>query len=131
MPVLRERHLHEVRAHSPSGKTRCPQLPGSRSPSLCDFRKAPVGGLNFLLFYRLVAHMKFRCNIGWGGRILRIVVGLVLIADAYLLYRFKMPDDQWWSLALQIVLAAFGAFTVFEGAVGWCAVRALGIRTRF
>ncbi|MGC8842252.1 MAG: YgaP family membrane protein [Candidatus Sumerlaeaceae bacterium] len=75
--------------------------------------------------------MKFRCNIGLGGRLVRIGVGIVLVADAYLLHRYKMPDDQWWSLALQIVLAAFGAFTIFEGAVGWCAVRALGIRTRF
>lgn len=75
--------------------------------------------------------MKFTCNIGWKGRVLRAVTGVVLIVDAYLLHRYKMPDDQWWSLVLQLVIGAMGVFTLFEGVVGWCAVRAMGIRTRF
>lgn len=75
--------------------------------------------------------MKIRCNIGWGGRIVRALTGIVLLADAYLLYRYKMPGESWWAHLLQLALAAMGAFALFEGIAGWCAVRALGIRTRF
>ncbi len=86
----------------------------------------------FWLFRRVVMSMKrFQCNIGKGGRILRVVVGLVLLFDAWLLWKFQMPENWWWSFALQALLALMGAFSIFEGVVGWCAVRALGIRTRF
>jgi len=75
--------------------------------------------------------MRFRCNIGWRGRALRVGIGVVLLADAWLLHHYRIPDDRWWSLALQGAFVLMGAFAVFEGTVGWCAVRALGIRTRF
>lgn len=74
---------------------------------------------------------RFACNIGWTGRIIRAVTGLVLVADAYLLYRYDMPSGGLGSRVLQGLIALMGAFAIFEGAIGWCAVRALGIRTRF
>ena len=33
--------------------------------------------------------------------------------------------------ALRVLLALGGAFTVFEGLVGWCAIRAMGVKTPF
>jgi len=79
-----------------------------------------------------MSHKKrFSCNIGWTGRIIRAVTGVVLVADAYLLYRYDMPSSGLASRALQVLIALMGAFAIFEGAIGWCAVRALGIRTRF
>ena len=75
--------------------------------------------------------MKFQCNIGKGGRLFRIIVGLILIVDAYLLYRFEAPGPGLLSTLFQLAIALFGAFCVFEGVVGWCAFRALGMRTKF
>jgi len=75
--------------------------------------------------------MKIRCNIGTGGRIIRIVTGIILIADAVLLYRFGFPGNGFFSRFLQAVLLLMGAFAIFEGAAGWCMIRAMGKKTRF
>lgn len=72
----------------------------------------------------------FACNIHRGGRALRIVAGLVLVFDAILLAVFDMPGTGIWSRVLQLGLGLLGAFALFEGLVGWCAVRALGYRTK-
>lgn len=62
---------------------------------------------------------------------IRVLTGLVLLADAVLLYRYDVPASGLGGRLVQGGLAALGAFAVFEGAVGWCAVRALGWRTRW
>ena len=72
----------------------------------------------------------FACNINRGGRVMRIATGLVLLGDAVMLYMYDLPGAGVWSRVLQAVLALLGAFVLFEGLVGWCAVRALGYRTK-
>jgi hypothetical protein len=58
-------------------------------------------------------------------------VGLLLTLDGVLLYIFGFPGSGVSSHLLQGLLVAVGLFCVFEGMVGWCAVRAMGIRTKF
>lgn len=65
-----------------------------------------------------------RPNIGRAGRVLRLVLGLLLLGAA--------AAGGWlgWPLVLVLGLAAGGAFAVFEAKAGWCAARACGINTR-
>lgn len=66
----------------------------------------------------------FACNIERSGRIVRGVVGLLsLVAGIYLV----TADQAFWGTGL----CALGTFAVFEALKGWCALRALGIRTPF
>ena len=64
----------------------------------------------------------FAPNIDTRGRLVRGVVGLVLLAVAVLVFG--------QSLELAVVLGAAGAFALFEAFRGWCAARACGIKTR-
>ena len=69
------------------------------------------------------------CNIDARGRLLRAMIGLVLIIAALGLV-FVLPPTG-WRRALVVVLSLAGVFCVFEARLGWCAVRALGIKTPF
>lgn len=67
----------------------------------------------------------WKCNIQREGRLLRLFVGLVLLAAALLLYR---QGFVWWVPALALVA---GLFVLFEAARGWCLARAFGFKTRY
>ena len=75
--------------------------------------------------------MGLTCNINRTGRLIRGLVGIILIADAILMYAYDLPSNGTMSRVLQIVVAALGLFALFEAAIGWCAARALGAKTRF
>ena len=61
-------------------------------------------------------------NITFGGRIVRAIWGILLIVLAIALFsRSRLAC---------FLLAAAGAFALFEAARGWCVVRACGIKTR-
>ena len=70
------------------------------------------------------------CNIDRTGRTRRLWIGIVTLAVAAVLAGLVLadvlPGPVWWAVA---GTAAGGVFCVFEGAVGWCAVRAMGLRT--
>jgi hypothetical protein len=70
------------------------------------------------------------CNIDRTGRIFRVVLGAVFVVNAGAMFWMEIPNGQWTGLLVQFLLGAFGAFSLYEGSVGWCAARALGIRTR-
>jgi hypothetical protein len=65
--------------------------------------------------------MKLACNIDRRGRVARVIAGLVAAAAGAVLIAAG------WR-AGGVALAA-GAFMIFEGVKGWCAARALGIKT--
>jgi hypothetical protein len=70
-----------------------------------------------------------QCNIDRRGRTVRIVVGAIfeLIGlGLFVLWYFGGPEWMVWP-AIGCVLG--GNFAMFEGAIGWCAVRAMGFRT--
>ena len=62
-------------------------------------------------------------NIETKGRIARSISGLILLVAAFLLYREGFVIATW-------LLAAGGAFTIYEGLRGWCVLRACKIKTR-
>jgi hypothetical protein len=73
-----------------------------------------------------------QCNIDSRGRVVRLVSGLLWLGVAVLLLLLagvRVLQGAWpWALAP--AAAVLGAFQVYEGWCGWCALRALGIRTR-
>lgn len=70
-----------------------------------------------------------QCNIDAKGKAIRLVIGAISLAAGIVLVAL------WWrgghEALLYIGLGAIvgGAFGIFEGAAGWCIVRALGFRT--
>jgi hypothetical protein len=75
--------------------------------------------------------VKITCNINTVGRMIRIATGVILLADGALMWWYGFPGVSLGWRALQAVFVAMGLFTIFEGAVGWCALRAMGVKTRF
>jgi hypothetical protein len=73
--------------------------------------------------------MDMTCNIDSKGRLIRGSIGLVFIAAALALV-FILPATGWRRL-LVLILALGGIFSLFEALRGWCAFRALGMKTRF
>jgi thiol:disulfide interchange protein len=65
----------------------------------------------------------FQSNIGRTGRVIRALVGLMLLGVAVWIYRVH-----WLACA---GLAMAGAFCLFEASRGWCLARACGIRTKW
>jgi len=75
--------------------------------------------------------MAFQCNIDARGKRARLISGIVQLAVALAiaaLWAWRTNSKLAWILAC--LLAAAGAFTVFEARAGWCALRAMGIKTR-
>jgi hypothetical protein len=69
-------------------------------------------------------------NIDASGRRLRLVAGIVLTLFAcLLLLAGALPRDSTPLAITGGVALAAGAFLIFEARAGWCAVRALGIKT--
>lgn len=75
--------------------------------------------------------MRLQCNIDQSGRLARMIFGGTLLAVAVLLFIGWWCGlvSGWWMWPSLIFLLISGVFLVFEGMKGWCAVRALGIRT--
>lgn len=67
--------------------------------------------------------MDWTCNIDRRGRLLRGILGFLLLAAG--IYLVFWTDHAFWGSGA----CAVGAFGLFEGIKGWCAIRALGIGT--
>jgi len=70
------------------------------------------------------------CNIDRRGRKARGITGscLMVMAIGFAVAAWLTSADWFWLPA--IFFAALGGFTLFEAANGWCALRAMGIKTR-
>ncbi|BAM04374.1 hypothetical protein [Phycisphaera mikurensis] len=71
------------------------------------------------------------CNIDRTGRTRRLAIGIATLAAAVVLAMLVLAgvlDHPAWWIAVAGA-AAGGAFCVVEGAIGWCAVRAMGFST--
>jgi VIT1/CCC1 family predicted Fe2+/Mn2+ transporter len=76
--------------------------------------------------------MKLASNIDAKGKAARLIWGLAtLVAGLLTLVFWAIPTGGWAAWAISIALLASGAFGVFEARTGWCAVRAMGFKTRF
>jgi hypothetical protein len=65
------------------------------------------------------------CNIDSKGRWIRGINSLVLIFAALAVW--------WkgWPVWIAVVLGASGLFSGYEAVRGWCALRAMGIKTKY
>ena len=74
--------------------------------------------------------MKLMCNIDVYGRLLRGATGLILLGNGLLMLAWNVPGAGLASRVLQGAMILMGAFCIFEAIVGWCAIRAMGYKTR-
>ena len=65
----------------------------------------------------------FKPNLETTGRLIRASLSVLLFIGAVIAWPHSRP--------LSIALALGGAFTAFDAARGWCAVRACGIKTKY
>jgi hypothetical protein len=77
--------------------------------------------------------MKMQCNIDAKGKAVRLIWGLVMLAAAIALAGLILAEvvGGGWVWAGVAGLVAMGAFAVYEARAGWCAVRAMGIKTKW
>jgi hypothetical protein len=73
--------------------------------------------------------MKLTCNIDQRGRKARLVGGIIVgLCGVALIITGALLGSP-GTLIAGIFLCVTGSFMIFEGARGWCALRALGIKT--
>ena len=74
--------------------------------------------------------MALSCNIDARGKRLRLAYGLLmLLLGLGLLIGWAVPSGGLWAWLITSLTLAAGAVAVFEARTGWCALRAMGIRT--
>jgi hypothetical protein len=72
-----------------------------------------------------------RCNIDAKGRLVRLIYGCIfIIAGIALAVFWAIPAQTIVARALSFGLIVGGAFAIFEAGTGWCAIRAIGFKTR-
>ena len=75
--------------------------------------------------------MKPACNIDQTGRRVRLIGGIIVdtIGTGLIIAGFLVGSKA------MLIGGAFtsvgGTFMIIEGAIGWCAMRAMGFKTRF
>jgi hypothetical protein len=73
--------------------------------------------------------MRLACNIDQRGRKARLVSGVIVDLCGVVLILASLLAHSLGLLIAGILLSVTGSFMIFEGACGWCALRALGIKT--
>jgi hypothetical protein len=73
--------------------------------------------------------MALACNIDARGKAVRLRIALVLLVLglAALGWALGSGGSPQWTAA--VVLLTAGGFTLFEARAGWCALRAMGVKT--
>jgi len=66
---------------------------------------------------------RFQSNIGKTGRVIRALLGLMLLGAAVALHRVHGLTG--------VGLALAGVFCLFQALRGWCVARACGVKTRW
>ena len=74
-----------------------------------------------------------QCNIDAKGRAVRLAIGVVCGAGGIVLIVLALFADGgfWPLLGTGLGFFAAGIFQIYESRKGWCALRALGVRTPF
>lgn len=74
----------------------------------------------------------FTCNIDQRGKTIRLVMGVLLETVGLLLgVLWFMSIGPSWLVWPAAAIWISGMFVIFEAVVGWCAVRAMGMKTPF
>ncbi len=69
-----------------------------------------------------------QCNIDARGKAVRLLFGVLFALVGIGILVFGGGAN--WGLIAGLSSIAGGAFMIFEGASGWCAVRAMGFKTK-
>ena len=70
------------------------------------------------------------CNIDSRGKALRLVMGTIFLLDGLtllFLWAWRTGSHAGWITSIAMILG--GAFMIFEARKGWCALRAMGMKT--
>jgi hypothetical protein len=74
--------------------------------------------------------MALTCNIDSRGRLVRLIYGILLSLAGVcmaLLWAWRSGSGISWFCSICVIFA--GLFAIFEARAGWCALRAIGMRT--
>lgn len=75
--------------------------------------------------------MGLQCNIDARGKRARLIGGLVvLIAGVGLLLLWALPSGAGLAWVIAVCMMLAGTFAIFQARAGWCAMRAMGFKTR-
>ena len=75
--------------------------------------------------------MAMQCNIDARGKRVRFINGIIMIIIALILMAaWAWPGRSIWGWAVASILLLCGGFSIFESRKSWCALRAMGIKTR-
>jgi hypothetical protein len=76
--------------------------------------------------------MPLTCNIDAKGKRKRLLMGLALLAAGVLLaLLWAWPSADWKPWAVVSIVLLMGGFALFEARAGWCAMRAMGFKTKY
>ena len=76
--------------------------------------------------------MALQCNIDAKGKLIRLIYGVAFVGlGVVLMFAWAMRDGGVLAWLVSIVAMLGGAFAIFESRKGWCAIRAMGFKTRF
>jgi len=72
-----------------------------------------------------------QCNIDRRGRMVRLAVGGVVEFAGFVLIALALMGivEGTWPWVAGVALMLGGSFMILEGMLGWCAVRAMGMKT--
>jgi hypothetical protein len=74
--------------------------------------------------------MSMACNIDARGKRVRFILGVLLAAAGVgLIVFWALPVGGAWAWIVSALGLIGGGFCVFEARAGWCAIRAMGLRT--
>ena len=76
-----------------------------------------------------------QCNIDAKGKAVRLIVGIIaavigIVLLALALTGVVVDNGARVTVVVGAALVLGGGFGIFEGAAGWCAIRAMGFRTK-
>lgn len=74
--------------------------------------------------------MKLACNIDQRGRKARLITGAVVDTVGVALIVGGIFTHDIAMIVAGGIASLAGAFMIFEGAAGWCVVRAMGFKTK-
>lgn len=69
-----------------------------------------------------------QCNIDARGKAVRLIMGIIFAVVGILI--MALGGGSAGSVIAGLCCLGGGAFMIFEGAAGWCAVRAMGFKTK-
>lgn len=72
-----------------------------------------------------------QCNIDARGKRVRLINGIVtLVIGIALVFAWALRSGTTAAWVVSTVVLLVAAFMIFEARAGWCALRAMGIKTR-